>query len=354
MRLFGRLCFATLTFVRVDEDPSHLLACVTQLRLRRCALPRTCALSEHLVHRHDGRMAEDQTVKEQLPYPYNQDLSSVLRRLDRRTPFSRKRLANDPVTAAYIAAGMRLVQSHLGPGAVRVFTDPDDENSLGRPLLNFLSQRSVAAEVAKNPQPFPRVGSTSTLRSTWRSQSDYVADLLSFGLWSLHEPGVSAPHIEDDAELLLDGPDFVGAAHRLCYYDLATVVAGTTFRLELIAVAAAEGDDAIQQVLEENHQGAIAPWKQLYEAMFESRGLRLRPDISLDEFAEMLASLACGYALQQLATPSASLLDHDNRRTPFGTAALALLLGCAEADNRDDSPGTSVVDAVKGLIYYKS
>lgn len=133
-------------------------------------------------------MDEEQALKQRLPYPYNQDLSMVLRRLDRRTPFSRQRLANDPVTAAYIVAGMRLIQRHLGPGAERVLADPDDENSVGRPLLSFLSQRAVAAEVANNPDPFPRLGSTSTLRCSWKSHSDFIADLLSFGLWSLHRP----------------------------------------------------------------------------------------------------------------------------------------------------------------------
>lgn len=81
-------------------------------------------------------MSDDHVLKNQLPYPYNRDPSTVLRRLDRRTLFSRQRLANDP----------------------------DDENSLGRPLLSFLSRRAVAAEVASNPGPFPRVGGTSTLR----------------------------------------------------------------------------------------------------------------------------------------------------------------------------------------------
>ena len=39
-------------------------------------------------------------LKQQLPYPYNQDLSKVLRGLKRRNPITRRsRQANDPVTA---------------------------------------------------------------------------------------------------------------------------------------------------------------------------------------------------------------------------------------------------------------
>lgn len=47
------------------------------------------------------RRRDMKTLKQQLPYPYNQDLSKILRSLNRRTPFARRRLANDPVTAAY-------------------------------------------------------------------------------------------------------------------------------------------------------------------------------------------------------------------------------------------------------------
>src|SRR2546423_9926248 len=100
-------------------------------------------------------MSESRAAKDQLPYPYNQDLSTVLRHLDRRTPFSRQRLANDPVTAAYISAAMRLVQRHVGPGVQRVLADPEDEKSLARRLLSFLSQRAVAAEVQQQSRPVP-------------------------------------------------------------------------------------------------------------------------------------------------------------------------------------------------------
>ena len=104
------------------------------------------------------RRKDVKTLKQQLPYPYNQDLSKILRGLNRRTSFARRRLANDPVTAAYLAAAVRLIQRHLGPGASRTSADPDDDDSIERPLLSFLSQRAVAAEVGRNPPPFHRVG----------------------------------------------------------------------------------------------------------------------------------------------------------------------------------------------------
>ncbi|MFJ2398087.1 hypothetical protein ACIOTI_35795 [Streptomyces sp. NPDC087843] len=297
-------------------------------------------------------MDQEPTVKDHLPYPYNQDLSGVLRRLNRRTPFSRKRLANDPVTAAYVLAGMQLIRRHLGPGAQRVLNDPEDENSVGRPLLSFLSQRAIVAELANNPAPFARAGTTATLRCSWRSHSDYIADLLNFGLWSVHEPALYDSRIAPDCERLLDGPEFVEAAHRLCYHDLTTVVDNPTFRLELIATAAAEGDEVIQDALAANHQGAMEPWKQVYQEMFRARGLRLRPDVSLDDFAGMLAALASGYALRRIGNPGLVGIDAERQRCIFGTAALALFLGCvqrvAEGGGAVDE---SVEDAVRALVY---
>jgi hypothetical protein len=103
-------------------------------------------------------MTNVQDLKHQLPFPYNQDLSGVLTHLDRRTPFHRDRLANDPVTAAYLAAAMRLAGRYLGPDPDRTPTDPRDENSLERPLLGFLSQRAVTAEVSQQPRPVPPSG----------------------------------------------------------------------------------------------------------------------------------------------------------------------------------------------------
>ncbi|MGW6732313.1 hypothetical protein [Streptomyces sp. NPDC055013] len=299
-------------------------------------------------------MDQKRPVKDQLPYPYNQNLSAVLVRMNRRTPFSRQRLANDPVTASYVLAGMQLIRRHLGPGAQRVLNDPEDDNSLGRPLFSFLSQRAVVAELANNPPPFTRVGTPATLRCSWRSHSDYIADLLNFGLWSLHEPALYDSRIAPDTERLVEGPEFVEAAHRLCFYDLTTIVDGPTFRLELIATAAAEGDEVIQDALAANHQGAMEPWKQVYQEMFLARGLQLRPGVSLDDFAGMLAALASGFALRRISNPALVSIDTAQQRCIFGTAALALLLGCVERVAESDATGASVEDAVHDLLYGRS
>jgi len=291
-------------------------------------------------------MNDRQPLKERLPFPYNQDLKHVVRRLDRRTRDSREKLANDPVTAAYLAAGMRLVERHLGPDARRTPVDQDDETSLERPLLSFLSQRAVAAEVANNPVPFPRAGNVSTMRSTWRSHSDFIADLLSFGLWSYSRPAYwENSQITAAADQLKEGSGFSRSVHLLAYANMVLFVTQSRFRLELVAAAAADGDEVIREAMVEHYRGALGPWKQLLTEVLEARKMRLRPGITPDDFVNLLTAVAEGTALRELADPTAGIVDHANGRCLLGTAALTLISACMQpADGTEGTPIEQVVD----------
>ncbi|GAA1900844.1 hypothetical protein [Actinomadura bangladeshensis] len=296
------------------------------------------------------RMSGAQTLKQQLPCPYNQDLSSVLRNLDRRTPASRNRLANDPVTAAYLAAGMRLIENHLGPGARRSCSDPDDLNSIERPMLSFLSQRAVAAEVANNPEPFPQLGSVSTLRSSWKSQSDFIADLLRFGLWTRYQENhCVVTEFTDVIEGMIAGPNFVRCVQQLGYFDLLTLIDRPRFRLELIAAAGAEGDEVILNAMTENYQDLLGQWKAVFAEILSARGLRLRTGVCLDDLVGIVAAVAEGVALRALTDPQAGVIDHARHRSLLGTASLALIRGCVE--RTDDTDGLSLEQAVNAMIY---
>jgi hypothetical protein len=288
-------------------------------------------------------------LKQQLPYPYDQDLSKVLRGLKRRNPITRRsRQANDPVTAAYLAAAIRLIQQHLGPGAIRTPGDAEDADSIERPLLSFLSQRAVAAEVSHNPPPFHRVGRVSTMRERWKRQSDFVADVLRFGLWASHYP---APHLDEVADAkdeVIGGPDPVRGLHRLCYWDMTSLLKTPMFRLGLIAAAGAEGDPVIAEAISERHRENSPLWKGFYDEFLRSRGLRIRSGITLDDCVTLLAAVADGLALRALADPSALIVDQARQRCLLGTAALALIVGCAE--RVDSGDGLSLEQAVRAMV----
>ena len=298
---------------------------------------------------HHQGMDEKQDWKDRLPYPYDQDLSGVLRHLDRRTPSSRAKLANNPATAGYLAAAMRLVERHLGPNAVREPVDPDDINSIDRPLLRFLSQREIVAEMTRNPDPLPRRGSVAALRSTWRSQSDFIADVLSFALWPKQRPPEFGREVTIKAERLLGGPDFVDGVHDLAYFSMRTALGRSSFRFELAALAEAEGDDVLKAALAETYQGPLEPWKRIYEAFGKAHGLRLRPGVTLDDFADILAALETGLVMRAIGYPQDRIIDSQSHHSLSGTAVLAVILGCFE--RTEEAAGLTIEQAVHELVY---
>ncbi|HTZ22528.1 MAG TPA: hypothetical protein VMC83_00905 [Streptosporangiaceae bacterium] len=293
------------------------------------------------------RRQQAKTLKQELPYPYNQDLSKVLRGLNRRTPFGRRRQANDPVTAAYLVAAVRLIQRHLGPGPSRTPADPEDPDSISRPLLSFLSQRAVAAEVDHNPPPFHRLGRVSTMRERWRHQSDFVADVLRFGLWASHYPAAHQDEIADAEEEVIRGMDPVRGIDRVCYWDMTRLLATPMFRLSLIAAAQAEGDAVIGEAVSGRHEENGLRWKNFYNEFLRSRGLRLRPGVTLDDCVNLLEATADGLAMRALADPAARIFDHSRRRSLLGTAVLALIAGCLERGDGGD--GRSLEQAVRDM-----
>lgn len=292
--------------------------------------------------------ARGNALKQQLPYPYNQDLSKVLRGLKRRNPISRRRQANDPVTAAYLAAAITLVQRHLGPGVSRLPSEAEDPDSIERPLLSFLSQRAVAAEVSHNRPPFHRIGRVSTMRERWRHQSDFIADVLRFGLWSWHYPGAHQDEVTDAEAEVIRGPDPVRGLQRLCYWSLSKLLGTPMFRLGLVAAAQAEGDPVIGEAISGRHQANSLLWRDFLEEFLQARGLRLRRGVTLDDCLDLLAAVADGLALRALAEPSARIIDRTRRQSLFGTAALALIAGCLERAGHGD--GRSLEEAVSAMM----
>jgi hypothetical protein len=293
---------------------------------------------------HDGDMRNDQgrgrrRLKQQLPYPYDQDLSKVLRGLRRRNPITRRnRQANDPVTAAYLAAAVRLIQRHLGPGAIRTPDGADDPDSIERPLLSFLSQRAVAREVNRNPPPFHR----------WEPHSHFIADVLRFGLWASHYPARHHDEIADAKDEVIRGPDPVRGLHRLCYWVMTRLLGTPMFRLGLIAAAEAEGDVVIGEAISLRHQENDPLWKDFYEEFLKSRDLRLRSGITLDDCVTLLAAIADGLALRGLSDPAVPIIDSARQRCLLGTAALALIAGCVERNG--DGDGLALEEAVRAII----
>ena len=298
---------------------------------------------------HHGYMADEPALKQQLPYPFNQDLSQVLHHLNRRTSLGRQAPANDPVTAAYLAAAMRLVGHHIGPVAAEESAGNRGDDTIDRSVFSFLSQRAVAAEVANNPEPLPRSGNVSTMRSTWKSQSDFVADLLNFALWSGYYPENYQETRASGAERLVNGGGLADAVEDLAYRVTQAIEEMVSFRLQLLAIAAAERNEVIRLVVAAKYHRAHVLWRQAYAEFLEARGLRLRAGMTLDQLTSILTAVVEGARLRAISDPAAEILDHIEHRSLLGTAALAILNGCLEPV--EDSDHRSVGQALEDMAY---
>jgi hypothetical protein len=291
----------------------------------------------HMANTDEPRTPRGRGPKRELPFPYDRDLSGVLRHLNRRTRTFRGRLANDPVTAAYLAAGMRLLGRHLGPGAPRPAHGE-------RPLLSFLSQRAIAAEVTHNPRPFPRQGSVASLRDRWSAQSEFVADLINFAVWRENYRPEYREQRAANTRKLVGGPDFVRAVHETAYQHTAEGVAMPSVRLGLALMTAAEGDEAVMRAISAMYEDYLGSWKELYAAVMRERGLRLRPGLTLDDLANALSAANDGMTLRAIGDPGAAVFDHERRRSLMGSVTLAVIHAFLERD--DDASGLTLEQAV--------
>jgi len=297
-------------------------------------------------------MGDEPTLKQQLPYPYNQDLSQVLTRLNRRTTLGRQGLANDPVTAAYLAAAMRLVRRHVGPPDDVIGTEGNEAPEFDRSLLGFLTQRAVAAEIANNPDPFPCRGNVSTMRSIWRTQSDFVVDLLSFAFWPGYYPESYQQTRANGAEQLAGGASVADAVEDLAYRITQAIEESAPFGLQLVAIASAGRNEDARLALEGKYARAHCLWKQVYAEFIQARGLRLREGMTLDQLTSILTSMIEGSMMRAISDPSAGILDHVEHRSLLGTAAIALLNGCLEPADAPD--GRSIRDALEDKVNTKA
>lgn len=281
--------------------------------------------------------------KRKLPFPYDQDLSGVLKGLKPKTPAARARQANDVTTASCLVAAMRLLEQELGP------TRKPRPSRQTRPLLTVLSAERVAAEMANNPASFSRRATEATIRGKWASKEEFVADVLRFGLWSRHYLGSWSDELRAAIEKLVSADhDFADAVQETCFYDLLGIVGLPVFRLQYLAAAAGAGDDIVTEALADNFADVRDAWQGIYIAAMEAHGLHLRAGITLDDAIRMFAAAADGLALHFTVDPTARILDREKRQSMFGTIALVMILGCLE---RDDSPdGLTLDEAVRAKV----
>jgi hypothetical protein len=296
-----------------------------------------------MVEHVEPRFPGDCEGKRCLPFPYDLDLSGVLRHVtdSRRTAAGRAALANDPLTAAYLCAGKRLLAQHLGPD--RCCECAADHDS--RSLLSFLSQRNVVDTLRRIDGRFPRRGTLSSLRDRWPSHGGFVADLISFAVWrENYRPGYRR-HRADVTRRLVHDEDFVRAVQETAYWHTDEGARLTSVRLSLALMAAsADGDPDVAEAISGAYRDYLGSWRGLYEDVMRARGLRLRPGLTMDDLANALSAATDGTILRAVGDPAVSVLDHERQRSLMGTVALAILNSFLQ--RADDADGLTLEEAV--------
>ena len=259
--------------------------------------------------------------KKDLPYPYNQDFSGIVTRVKGVREATRAALVNSPKVASYLKAGANLIEQNLGACDRAAEADGRKQYWSG---LRFLTERALSREMESLEPPFLRQKGDGPYRATWASHDDYLNDLLTFMFHAMsYDPQYNAE--VETRGWLDDEESFVDAIDRATFHELQAICRMPLFRLQLILVATADRNDGIHDAIANSYAGALEPWKKIYESTFASRGFQLRPGVTLDQLANMLAAVTEGFALHHLGDPGAGIIGDDPADNLVGMAVLGIL-----------------------------
>ncbi|WP_305784042.1 hypothetical protein [Symbioplanes lichenis] len=265
--------------------------------------------------------------KADLPYPYNQDFTGIVTRVKGVREATRAALVNSPKVASYLKAGANLVEQNLGACDWTAVADAGRKQYWSG--LRFLTERALSKEMEQLEPPFLRQRGDGPYRATWASHDDYLNDLLTFLFHAMSYDPQYAADVETRS-WLDDEESFVDAIDRATHAELQAICRMPLFRLQLIMVATADRNDGIHDAIAGSYDGALAPWKKAYESTFASRGFQLRPGVSLEQIAMMLAAITEGFALHHLGDPNAGIAGAEESGNLVGMAVLGILASYLE------------------------
>jgi hypothetical protein len=266
------------------------------------------------------------------------DLSVVLTRLMARgyraSEESRRALANDRGTRAFLEAGLTLIAEEIGLGAGPAPAERDD---VPRPFFDWLSLTKVV-EQARHEGP----ASLAMLRDRWPARSDFIEDLMAYSLWSVQW----APDTErarNLAGLLTRGGNLVDVADQLGYEILAARATDRAQRVALLVTAIAGQDPPVRALRADLYKADHDTYQVLVETVRKVWRTKTRPEVEPDDFINVMHALLEGLVLRSIFDPE-GVIDHEARRSLFGKAAMMLIAGAG-----DPGDGLTLSEAVRRL-----
>ncbi|WP_431921238.1 TetR/AcrR family transcriptional regulator [Nonomuraea jabiensis] len=238
-----------------------------------------------------------------------EDLSLVLHRLMRQeADESRRALANDVLTREYLEAGLRLsVAEHIADGPGSYFELP--------------SENEIFKEVEQGGRA---VGDEQEFRERWPSRDDFVLDLLAYALWIRHWRPDS---VGRSADLISNAVDPVRGAQEVSSQELASILENPAMGLSLMATAVAHRFPELKTTTGSARRAVRQKWIPIYEEMLAVNDLKLRPDITIEDLADILSVTVEGVAFRALSGPPE---DHERLRLTLRKAVLAVLVSTVD------------------------
>jgi hypothetical protein len=252
---------------------------------------------------------------------YDDDLSEVVQNVHRSNAEATRRLANHPLTRAFLEAGLRILEREFSatPG-------PHEERFL-RPLAT-LTRETVIAEVANGPAELPRQGTVGAFRDRWAYFPDYVSDLARYTLRVQRMPWDTV--LAEEAGTMLALGDFAAGVHNIAYRRMWLAMRSTALRFRYSAIALAAQDKKLYEAMSSVYEDVTGIWERLFESVLAARGLALRPGVTARDLAILLTALNDGLALRLTSAPDDTILNENDQHGLLGVAALALFTGCVD------------------------
>lgn len=255
--------------------------------------------------------------------------------------------ATNPRTREFLEAGQELLHSGL---ARDLGQPPDPEGVRSRApfdeLLAWVSRRRVVDQaIRRHPKRKSGRPTESAYRYRWRTQTGYLRDLVIYAL----RPRLATPEEKARAARVLfqDGP-LDKAIDQISYNEVVSLNKDKAFRLQMVFQAILSHDDRVANALRRIDETNLDAWKAFYQHGLDHFGIKLRPDVDLDDFAHVLRAATDGAVFRSLlpvkndSVPSALAIDHEAKTSrPLALIAMALIV--AFADPGDGKPLRQVV-----------
>jgi hypothetical protein len=255
-------------------------------------------------------------------------------------------LADNSRTREFLDAGQDLLRSGL---AHRPDERPDRRGSRSKApfdeLLAWVSRRKVVDHaVHRHADDDPEQPTESAYRYRWRTQTGYLRDLVIYAL----RPRMATPKETEKAKKVLVKGPLDEAINRISYDEVRDLNEDPAFRLQMVFQAILAHDDHVANALRRIDKTNFETWKNFYQGALSDLDIKLRPDVSLDDFAYALQAAGEGVVFRSLlpvkneTSPAALAIDHDQKTSrPLALIAMALIV--AFADPGDGKPLSEVI-----------